>query len=822
MKIGKSIVLLLFIIALNPLYAQKNNARSADDAFNNNKYVLAIERYRKAYTKIKDNIGEKNRINFQLGECYRLTNNIRRTEIQFKRLIRVNYQEKEPLILLYLADALRSAKKYTEALPHYQAFAEIMPDDPRGLNGVESCTTVQSWEENPTKHIITNLKKINSKDDDFSATYANNTFNTIVFTSSREKATGIGKDEWTNQSFSDLFLTRIDRQGNYGIPVLFDNEDGSLSSEFSINTSGNEGTPVMNDAFTSLYFTRCPTIKNKESQGCNIYMTNRNGSRWSKPQQVRIGNNELSVVGHPTLSKNELKIYFSAEGTNGFGAKDIWMASRESKTAAFGRAQNLGAKINTPGDEMFPSIRNDSILYFSSNGHVGMGGLDIFRSTFQSNNWTEARNLKFPMNSSSDDFSLIFHPEKEEGFFTSNRKGGRKDDIYSFYIPILEFSISGRVKNDNTLLYVKDATIELKGSDGTSLSTRTNSIGKYEFGSSQIKKNVAYTMVVKIDDFFNENAMVSTSDLDQSEKFVQDFLMRPIPSEPVVLPDILYDLGSWELKIQYQDSLQDLIKTLDENENLVIELASHTDSRDTDERNDILSQRRARSVVDYLILRGIDPDRLVAKGYGERQARELKKHFSRANISFETGTVFTEEFIDALPTTAQKEAAHELNRRTEFRILNKDFIPKTTKINLDTEAVRVSLNEVVNEISFTINEKTGDIESQCQVNGNTLTFAYRENASTEISLRQALRLLNKGEINKNDFSGDVELSLADGTIANGSIINIKKFGIAGKELENLKIVVNKDLKNQFLIGKSVLQRLSSFTIDNEAKKIIFN
>ncbi|MCP4553587.1 MAG: hypothetical protein GY834_16440, partial [Bacteroidetes bacterium] len=510
MRIGKSIILLLFIVALHPLHAQKNHARSADGAFNNHMYVVSIERYRKAYTKIKNDLEEKNRILFQLGECYRLTNNIRRTEIQFKRLVRINYQEKEPLVLLYLANALKAGKKYSEALPHYQEFAKLIPDDPRGLNGVESCSLAMEWEQNPSKYIITNLKKINSRNDDFSAAYANNTFNTIVFTSSREKTTGIGKDEWTNQNFSDLFLTRIGRQGSYGSPVLFDNEDNSLSTEFNVNTDGNEGTPIMNESFTSLYFTRCPK-SNKNIQGCEVYVTNRNGKSWSKPQQVQIGNNEFSVVGHPALSKNELIIYFSAEGTNGLGGKDIWVASRESKTAPFGKARNLGTTINTPGDEMFPSIRNDSVLYFSSNGHVGMGGLDIFRSTFQSNTWSEAKNLKFPINSSGDDFSLIFHPEKEEGFFTSNRKGGRKDDIYSFYIPVLEFSISGRIKNDNTLLYIKDAIIELKGSDGSSLSTRTNSIGEYEFGSSQIKKEVTYTMAVKVDYFFNETAHISTS-----------------------------------------------------------------------------------------------------------------------------------------------------------------------------------------------------------------------------------------------------------------------------------------------------------------------
>jgi peptidoglycan-associated lipoprotein len=226
-------------------------------------------------------------------------------------------------------------------------------------------------------------------------------------------------------------------------------------------------------------------------------------------------------------------------------------------------------------------------------------------------------------------------------------------------------------------------------------------------------------------------------------------------------------------------------------------------------------------VVDYLILRGIDPDRLIAKGYGERQPRELKKDIVKNRILFKNGTVLNEEFINNLRTEAEKEAAHELNRRSEFRILNKDFQTKTTKTDLNPEEVAIKLNPVNNEIPFTLDEQ-GDVNAICFINDRSTSFAYNETFRSEISLRQALRLLNDGDIDKNDFIGDREKTLANGTIANNSIINIKKLNIADKIVENIEVTVNNRLKKSFQFGSAVLSKFGTFTIDKEASKIIFH
>lgn len=813
-----SLIFFLFVFIISA-HAQKKHLKAADEAFKTKKYTTAIDRYRKAYAKVKKDIDEKNRINFQLAESYRFTNNIRRSVIQYKRLAKINYQEKEPLILLHLANALRSDKKYEEALVWYTAYQILVPDDPRGENGIRSCSIATEWEENPTNYEIVNLKKLNSREDDFSPAYANSALNTIVFTSSRVAATGTQKDEWTGQDFSDLFITRQERKGSYTPPVLFDNLEEGIDNELKINSRGNEGTPQLNANFTTIYFTRC-TSNETENQGCKIYTSTRSGRNWSRPKALQFGQDTSSVVGHPSISSDELTIYFSSENRRGYGGKDIWMARRKLKGESFGNPQNLGAEINTAGDEMFPFIRNDTVLYFSSNGHIGLGGLDIYRAKYNSA-WRNVENLRSPLNTNGDDFGIIFHPKKEEGYFSSNRKGARKSDLYSFYQPVIEYSIEGIVKNENSLLFIEDAEIALAASNGTNYTTRTNAEGKFQFGPLQVKPNLDYEIYASKIDFFAQKQNILSEEITIQQNVKQNFNLQPLPSEPIVLPDILYDLGKWELKPQYQDSLQGLIKTMDENRNLVIELASHTDSRDSDERNDILSQRRARSVVEYLILRGIDPDRLIAKGYGERQPRELKKDIIKNRILFKSGSILNEELIDNLRTIAEKEAAHELNRRSEFRILNKDFETKTTKANLNLDEVTIKLNPINNEIPLTIDE-LGRVQAICFINDRSTSFTYSESFQIEISLRQALRLLNDGDIDKHDFLGDTETALANGTISNKSVINIKKLSVADKTLNNIEVVVNSRLKNSFQFGSVVLSKFGNFTIDKEANKIIFH
>lgn len=810
------LVILIFLSALQVTAQRRTHLRAADEAFEDLRYTVAIEKYQKAYTKSKKNEAEKDYIVFQMAECYRLTNDWRRAKGQYRRLIRSGYERKQPVILLYYADIMKAEESYDEAREYYAAYAEKVPDDPRGQNGVISCDLIPEWKENLTKYEIAEEKDLNSRESDFSPTYLNENYNALIFTSTREGAKGKETDEWTDMNFSSLFTSRQDVNGEWSTPDLLDNEE-----EDGVNSDANEGTPMMSDDFNTLYFTRCPNEDNKEN-GCQVYTSRRTGRYWSKPELLELSNDSSEAIGHPAVSSDEMLVYFSSNRPGGLGGNDIWVAERESANGPFKRPQNLGPAINTPGDEMFPYLRGDSILYFSSNGHPGMGGLDIFYSSLdEEGEWTEPVNMRLPINSEGNDFGIIFHPIEEKGFFSSDRSGRRSlEDIYSFIIPPVEFTLAGVVKDERTLQFVYDARVDIVGSDGISMTARTNDQGVYMFGPTQIMPNTTYEITVSKDNYFNSSGRETTVGIERSRDLKRDFMLQPIPDEPIVLPEIQYDLDKWDLKPQYQDSLQGLITTLDENPNLVIELASHTDARASDEYNDILSQKRAQSVVDYLVERGIDPDRMVAKGYGERTPRKLLKTITRDGFTFEEGDVLTESFIDSLPNTEYKEAAHQLNRRTDFRVLSKDFVPKPKNVALRTK-VDIIINPDDNVLKYQTMPKTGLISAPCIMNGFTVTFVFDANLRPQISMEEALDLLQKGAISKEDFKGDPEEILADGKIANRALINIKEFTLANETISNVELMVNTNLAYPLVIGRTLLSRFGEFTIDTDKEQIIF-
>ncbi|MEA3505004.1 MAG: OmpA family protein, partial [Bacteroidota bacterium] len=603
---------LLLLLSVN-VSAQKKNRhlRAADEAYNNKQYSLAVDKYKKGYSKIKSDRKEKARVSFLLAQCYRYTNNYRRAKAFYKRALRMDYANQNPEAFLIYADMLLISGEYEDALEAYQKYSEYVPDNPSSLVGVESCKIAPTWLKNPTNFEIDKFNKINSKSDDFAPAYADAYFSSIIFTSNREEATGDEEDPWTGQKFSDLFYAKQDRKGDWSTPALIDKKE-------KVNTTGNEGKPAFNKLYTTMYFTRCQTDPEKPS-GCQIYKATRSGKNWGTPKEIQFSKDSTDVFGHPTINSDETMIIFASDIPGTSGGKDLYYATRESISDPFERPINLGELVNTEKDEMFPFLRNDSTLYFSSNGHIGMGGLDIYKSELKNGVWQTPENMKYPINTNYDDFSITIQPNRDEGFFASNRKGARGgDDIFHFLNPPLEFTLSGIVKNENSLQFVEKADVKLIGSDGSSVKAITDPKGFFSFSQSQIKPNTSYEIVIEKENYFNKKATESTVGIEKSQEIVRNLTLQPIPDKPILLPEILYDLGKWELKSQYQDSLQGLIETLDANQTIIVELAAHTDTRASDEFNDILSQKRAESVVDYLIKRGIDPVRLVAKGYGER------------------------------------------------------------------------------------------------------------------------------------------------------------------------------------------------------------
>ena len=818
MNMKKYIIILLSVLCLcvdAELYAQRRNpAKNADLAFGRKQYLEAADLYKRAYKKSKRDKTERARISYQMGECYRMIGLSKRAEPYYKRVLKTDFPSTHPEVYLFAAETYKTNEKYDEAIECYENYIKAVPDDPRGPLGLETTHLIQEWIENPSRYELTELKKVNSKNSDFGAIWTSSNYNEIIFTSSRKGATGGEKEEITGQDFSDFWTSKQDRKGDWSTPVLADESE-------SINTDDSDGAGFMNANYTKLYFTRCQAGEHRKN-GCQIMVASKSAGAYSKAVPVEIATiDTLDIVGHPTLTGDELVLYFSAERHGGFGGKDLWVSTRKSANEPFGRPFNLGENINTAGDEVFPFLRNDTTLYFSSNGHGGMGGLDIFVTTIDTaGNWGQPVNLKYPMNSTGDDFAIVFHPTQEKGFVSSNRGNTRGiDNIYYFEEPQIHFTFSGTVKDENTLQLVSNATVRFVGSDGSVMSTRTNDKGYFNFSESQVNKNTTYDITIDKDNYFTLSATETTVGLEFSKDFVKEYMIQPIPEEPIMLPDILYDLGKWDLKPQFEDSLQGLIETLQVNPTITIELASHTDARASEESNDILSQKRAQSVVDYLIIRGIDPQRLTAKGYGERVPRTIQKDMTVKGYTFKAGTQLTEAFINKLPSNDVREAAHQMNRRTEFRILSKDYVPRNEITEGDT--VKIAINPT--EVNFVVfaTDNRGYFTFDANVDGYTELFTYSQNAEFSMSERTALKLLSAGRINRDNFEGDVDKILSTGSVANGAILTLREIRIANKTLKDVKVKVVQKMVESWVIGKSTLNQMGNFEFDTKERKLIF-
>lgn len=812
------IVILLSVLFLcldAELYAQRRNpAKNADLAFGRKQYTEAVDMYKKAYKKSKRNKAERARISFQMGECYRLIGLSKRAEPYYSRVLKTDFPSTHPEAYLSAAETFKTNEKFDQAIDCYENYIKAMPDDPRGQLGLETTQMIQEWIDNPSRYELTELKKVNSRYSDFGAIWTSTNYNEIIFTSSRPGATGGEKEGITGQDFTDFWTSKQDRKGDWSTPTLAD-EGGN------INTDDSDGAGFMNSNCTKLYFTRCEAGEHKKN-GCKIMVASKSGGSFSNARPVEIATiDTLDIVGHPTLSDDELILYFSAERRGGFGGKDLWVSTRKSTNEPFGRPFNLGENINTAGDEVFPFLRNDTTLYFSSNGHGGMGGLDIFVATVDTaGNWGQPVNLKYPMNSTGDDFAIVFHPTQEKGFMSSNRGNSRgTDNIYYFEEPSIHFTFSGTVKDESTLQYVSNASVRFVGSDGSVMSTRTNDKGYFSFSESQVNKNTTYDITIDKDNYFTLSATETTVGLEFSKDFVKEYTLQPIPEEPIMLPDILYDLGKWDLKPQFEDSLQGLIETLQVNPTITIELASHTDARASEESNDILSQKRAQSVVDYLIIRGIDPLRLTAKGYGERVPRTIQKDITVKGYTFKAGTQLTEDFINKLPSNDLREAAHQMNRRTEFRILSKDYVPRD--IIGDGGTVNIAINPTEKDYVDFTTDKRGYFTFVASVDAYKETFTYSQNAEFSMSETTALRLLKDGRINRDSFEGDVENILGTGSVANGAIVVIKEVRIANKSLTDVRVKVVKKMIEDWVIGKSTMSQMGNFEFDTKEKLLKF-
>jgi peptidoglycan-associated lipoprotein len=652
------ILLIIILLAVNSWEssAQKRKSDRAYAAFNAGEYYEAIDMFKDSYSKSKKaDKSVRTDLGFMIAECYRLTNDPKSAETWYKLAVRSSTSK--PEAQYWLAESMKKDGKYQQAVDEFKKYKQVAPSDSRTDQQILSCELALQWQRNPEAYKVEELKDLNSRDADFSPAYGRDDFGVIYFTSSRDDAAGNKTHGATGQSFTDIFESRLDKKSKWSTPVPVDN----------LNSESEDGTPSFSSDYNELYFTRCEAGK-REKKGCVIMVSKRTGDKWGDPEDTNILPDSL-VAAHPALSNDGLTMYFVSDMPGGSGLKDIYSVTRTDLSDAWSAPVNLGPDINTSGNELFPFVREDGSLYFSSDGHIGMGGLDIFKATSQPDGSWVVKNMQSPVNSFADDFGITFETGNERGIFSSTRKGRGNDELYTFELPPLKFNVTGLVKDEKTGSPIQGSVIQLIASDGSNLQAETGASGDFKFA---LRQEVDYIFLASKRGYLNGKEKETTKAQEKSRDYMVTILLTAI-DKPIELPNIFYDFGKWDLRPESMVSLDKLVETLNDNPNVTIELMSHTDSRDTEEYNQDLSQKRAQSVVQYLIEKGIETARLSPKGYGESNPKVVDDAVAAQNSFLKSGTSLSEQYINTLASEEQKEIAHQINRRTEFRVLRTDY-----------------------------------------------------------------------------------------------------------------------------------------------------
>jgi peptidoglycan-associated lipoprotein len=807
------IVLVGLALAISHLgWSQAKELKEAYQDFGDLQYSTAAVKYQEAIDKITDeDQAQKNFATYMLAECYRMMNDYDRAEINYKPLIEGDFGNTNPVIYLRWANMLRTRGKVAEAKPYYQKYLKEDPRNASAKMGIKACDWLVTNEGRRARVNVSNVGALNSSADDFAPAFLGIGFEKMVLTSNRAGAIGKKPDQWGGALFSDLFVSNLSG-GSWSDPGPFDHTG-------IINTDVHEGTATFNSDFSRVYFTRC--IKwDEKKRFCEILVSEIGHDSIGTPKVIFSDTN--ANYGQPTLTRDELKIIFSSSMKDGEGGKDLYMATRNAKDAPFSKPVSIGSNINSFGNEMFPFLFNDTLLFFASDSYEGYGGLDIYRSFYRDNAWTKPENLLRPINSGYDDFGMIVRILGEEGYFTSNRPGGTGgDDIYQFTRRVLLFALSGKVKDNMTLLPIENASIYLINEKNDTIRTFTDGLGCFSFNDTRVLEENSYDLIFRKENYFSSKDSVTTKPFGDDHNFALDVLMEPIPEKPIVLPDILYPLDEWILLPQYQDSLRGLVVLLNENPSLVIELRSHTDSRASNEYNDMLSQKRAQSVIEFLITEGIDPGRMVAKGYGERVFRILDKDVKKEGYHFKRGAELNDKFIYALPTKEIQEAAFQLNRRTEFAVIAKDYKASHKTGSTTSPVIEMISDSSVVAVDFTFSPE-GKMQVYCYLNDfSTQAIISSDSLLSSLDQRIVQDLLKKGAINRNDFTGKFEEIMVDGKIKENSLLNISKIRLGEIVISNVSVEVRSGLNGYLLIGKDMLDKFGEYTINSEKSQLIF-
>ncbi len=690
LHIVRLICLLAFVGGFVGCGVQKQLKR-ADKKYAIGEYYEAAQLYKKVYPKIKRQQKPlKAEVAFKQGECYRLINHPRAVTA-YKNAITYKYQFTDSIVYLRQAQVLHYQGKYADALRGYELYLESHPDDYVAQAGKYACLQMESWRKEPTRYQIRLANDFNQKRySSFSPCFIGTNADALMFTSNRveRKKKDNKNSPVTGVPVNQIYSTRKDAQGKWvevelaeGLYEAANGEDAEVSeSEDEGDTSQKrkEGTAELGvccfsaDGHT-MYFTYSKPI-NGMDVGAHIYTSSRASGTWADPQEVKLFKDSTITCGHPALSYSGDTLYFASDAPNGYGGKDIWFSVQDGGNWSV--PMNMGPQINTSGDEMFPTIRRDGTLYFSSNGHPGYGGLDIFkaipdsmvmRDSLLEQGW-QLFNMGTPFNSNGDDFGITFAGDSEDGFFSSNR-GQKKgqDMIYSFVLPEMIFAVEGTVF-DNMGATLSDATLRIVGDDGTNAKLQVRRDGTYRV---KLAKDVRYVMLATSRGYLNQKQELHTFGLRDSYTYTQDFVLTTL-SKPVKMENVFYEFAKWNITKESEIALDDLVKLLNDNPNITIELSAHTDLVGNAAANKTLSEKRAQSCVNYLIKKGIETERLTPVGYGKERPVVADKALHNRYPFIPVEQVLDEEFILSLPKD-QQEVCNQINRRTEFKVLKTTY-----------------------------------------------------------------------------------------------------------------------------------------------------
>ncbi len=627
-------------------------------------YYDAAAQYRKAYSATPSKEKEKRgQLSAKMAECYRRINNTNKAITAYKNVIR--YKQADSLTHLRLAQQLMKTGNYKEAGKQFQTAIDSLPNEEiLGLakNGLEAAKKAPEWKKEGSKYTVKRMDLFNSRRDDYSPALTGDENDQLFFTSTRNQAQGDEYSGITGSKPSDIFWAQKDEKGKWGKPQSIDSE---------LNSAFDEGACCFSPDGKTMYLTQCKTDP-QYPRYATIAVSSRSDAAWSKPKELNISKDTLSSFAHPAVSPDGEWLYFVSDMPGGMGGLDIWRCQLLSGSET-GGVENLGALINTAGDEMFPTFRPNGDLYFSSDGHPGLGGLDIFIAKPKTVGWT-IEHPGFPLNSQGDDFGMTFEGLLNQGYFSSSRGDNRGlDHIYSFFNPEIVQTVKGWVYEQDGY-ELTDAVVYMVGNDGTNLKLSVRGDGSF---TQEIKPGVDYVLLGTCKGFLNHQEQLRVEPVTESEEYVLQFPLANIAA-PVLIENIFYDFDKATLRPESATALDELVKLLNENPNVTIELSAHTDYKGSDQYNERLSQRRAESVVGYLIEHGIAADRLTPKGYGESNPKTIKRKVAERYEFLKGGDVLTEDFIAKLPEE-QQEQCNQLNRRTEFKVL------RTTYGMFDTE-----------------------------------------------------------------------------------------------------------------------------------------